>query len=101
MERLVQTVEWDYTEFLLTMHCFWCHIERGSLTLKEHEAARWLTKEQLNSVDWLPADLQVINFLSTQKGGDKLSPPFLCRPQEESLEKEELNSIENKTEDQE
>ena len=43
------------------MHCFWCHIESGSLTLKEHEAARWLTKEQLDSVDGLPADLEVIN----------------------------------------
>ena len=43
------------------MHCFWCNIESGSLTLKEHEAARWLTKEQLDSVDWLPADLEVID----------------------------------------
>ena len=64
VERLVQTVEWDYPKFHLTMHCFWCHLESGSLTLKEHEAARWLTIEQLDSVDWLPADLQVINILS-------------------------------------
>ena len=60
IERLVQTVDWDYPAFHLTMHCFWCHIESGSLTLKEHEAARWLTKEQLGSVNWLPADWQVI-----------------------------------------
>ena len=64
VERLVQTVEWDYPKFHLTMHCFWCHLESGSLTLKEHEAARWLTIDQLDSVDWLPADLQVINILS-------------------------------------
>ena len=64
VERLVQTVEWDYPKFHLSMHCFWCHLESGSLTLKEHEAARWLTIEQLDSVDWLPADLQVINILS-------------------------------------
>ena len=63
IERLVQTVEWDYPSFHLTMHCFWCHIESGSLTLKEHEAARWLTKEQLGSVNWLPADWQVISVL--------------------------------------
>ena len=63
IERLVQTVEWDYPAFHLTMHCFWCHIESGSLTLKEHEAARWLTKEQLGSVNWLPADWQVISEL--------------------------------------
>ena len=65
VERLVQTVEYDYPQFHLTMHCFWCHVESGSLTLKEHEAARWLSKEQLDSVDWLPADMQVINILST------------------------------------
>ena len=48
VERLVQTVEWDYPAFHLTMHCFWCHIESGSLKLKEHEAAKWLTKDQLD-----------------------------------------------------
>ena len=60
IERLVKTVEWDYPAFHLTMHCFWCHVESGSLTLKEHEAARCLTREQLGSVGWLPADWQVI-----------------------------------------
>ena len=63
IERLVQTVEWAYPSFHLKMHCFWCHIESGSLTLKEHEAARWLTKEQFGSVNWLPADWQVISEL--------------------------------------
>lgn len=62
-ERLVQTVEWDYPTFHLTMHCFLCHIESGNLTLKEHEAARWLSKEQLDSVDWLPADQIVVETL--------------------------------------
>ena len=63
VERLVTTVEWDYPKFHLTMHCFSCHIESGSLTLKEHEAARWLTKEQLCTVDWLPADKVVVDNL--------------------------------------
>ena len=63
VERLVQTVDYDYPKFHLKMHCFWCHIESGSLILKEHEAARWLSKEQLNSVDWLPADKVVVEKL--------------------------------------
>lgn len=65
VERLVTTVEYDYSAFHLTMHCFWCHIESGSLTLKEHEAARWLSKSQLDSVDWLPADQVVVEKMST------------------------------------
>jgi len=63
VERLIQTVDYDYPKFHLTMHCFWCHIESGSLTLKEHEAAKWLSIENLNTVDWLPADRIVVNKL--------------------------------------
>jgi 8-oxo-dGTP diphosphatase len=60
VEHLVQTVEYDYPKFHLKMHCFWCHIESGQLVLKEHEAARWLKPEDLDSVDWLPADKVVV-----------------------------------------
>lgn len=63
VERPVQTVEYDYPNFHIIMHCFWCSIESGSLTLKEHEAAKWLKKEQLDSVDWLPADKLVVEEL--------------------------------------
>ena len=63
VEQLVQTVEWDYPKFHLTMHCFWCHVESGRLTLKEHEAARWLNKDDLDSVNWLPADKVVVERL--------------------------------------
>lgn len=63
IERLVTTVEYDYPKFHLTMHCFWCRVEDGSLTLKEHEAARWLGKNELDSVQWLPADLDVVEKL--------------------------------------
>ena len=66
IERFVRTIEWDYPQFHLTMHCFWCHVESGALTLKEHEAARWLSTNQLDSVNWLPADLQLIKHLSMQ-----------------------------------
>ena len=64
IERFVRTIEWDYPQFHLTMHCFWCRVESGALTLKEHEAARWLSTNQLDSVNWLPADLQLIKHLS-------------------------------------
>lgn len=60
IERLLQKVEYDYPNFHLTMHCFLCHIESGSLTLKEHEAAKWLAKDELDSVKWLPADINLI-----------------------------------------
>lgn len=66
IERFVRTIEWDYPQFHLTMHCFWCRVESGALTLKEHEAARWLSTNQLDSVNWLPADLQLIKHLSMQ-----------------------------------
>jgi len=61
VERFVATVEWDYPAFHLTMHCYLCHVESGHLELKEHEAAKWLNKEELESVNWLPADRMVIN----------------------------------------
>lgn len=63
VEKLFQTIEYDYPQFHLTMHCFLCNIERGKLTLKEHEAAKWLNKCELYSVDWLPADKLVVEEL--------------------------------------
>ncbi len=63
VERFVETVEWDYPKFHLTMHCYLCHVESGHLKLKEHEAARWLTKEELESVNWLPADWELVRNL--------------------------------------
>lgn len=66
VERLFKTVEWDYPNFHLKMHCFLCHVEQGNLTLKEHEAARWLGKDELKSVRWLPADIQIITALTNQ-----------------------------------
>ena len=58
--ELIDTIEYDYPEFHLSMDCFWCEIVSGDLVLKEHEAARWLTKEQLDDVDWLPAVVTLI-----------------------------------------
>lgn len=54
--ELLDTVEYDYPNFHLSMDCFICKIKSGDLVLKEHEAAKWLTKEILRSVEWLPAD---------------------------------------------
>lgn len=61
--ELFDTVEYDYPDFHLTMHCFFCTVISGDLVLKEHEAAKWLTKETLDSVDWLPADIDLIKKL--------------------------------------
>ena len=60
---LIDTIEYDYPEFHLSMDCFWVEIVSGDLVLKEHEAARWLTKEELDSVEWLPADIVLIDAI--------------------------------------
>ena len=56
VEELLDTVEYDYPKFHLSMDCFICTVKSGDLVLKEHEAAKWLTEETLESVEWLPAD---------------------------------------------
>ena len=58
--ELIETVEYDYPKFHLKMHCFFCSVKQGNLVLKEHEASKWLTLETLGSVEWLPADLSLI-----------------------------------------
>lgn len=60
---LIDTIEYDYPDFHLSMDCFWCEIVRGNLVLKEHENAKWLTKEQLQDVEWLPADIKLIESI--------------------------------------
>ena len=57
---LIDTIEWDYPSFHLSMKCYACSIVSGGLHLREHEAARWLSREQLAEVDWLPADVTII-----------------------------------------
>ena len=57
---LIDTIEYDYPAFHLSMDCFWCEIVEGSLELKEHEAAKWLDRESLYTVDWLPADVGLV-----------------------------------------
>lgn len=58
--ELIDTIEYDYPTFHLSMDCFWCEIIKGDLVLKEHEAAKWLTKENMDSVEWLPADITIV-----------------------------------------
>lgn len=58
--ELIDTVEYTYPTFHLSMDCFWCRLIEGKLVLKEHEAAKWLDKDQLDSVEWLPADITLI-----------------------------------------
>ena len=63
VEKLLTIVEYDYSTFHLSMQCFLCKVERGNLTLLEHEAARWLFYDELDDVDWLPADRVVVGEL--------------------------------------
>lgn len=59
--ELIDTIEYDYPSFHLSMDCFWAEIVSGDLVLTEHEAAKWLTKDELDSVEWLPADITLID----------------------------------------
>ena len=59
--ELIDTIEYDYPTFHLSMDCFWAEIVSGDLVLIEHKAAKWLTKDELDSVDWLPADITLID----------------------------------------
>jgi len=58
--ELIDTIEYDYPKFHLSMDCFWCKLKKGDLILKEHEAARWLDKDTIDSVNWLPADITIL-----------------------------------------
>lgn len=60
VHELIDTIEYDYPDFYLIMDCFWCEILNGKLVLREAEAAKWLKKSELDSVQWLPADLTLI-----------------------------------------
>lgn len=64
VRSLIKAVEYDYPNFHLSMLCYQARIISGSLILKEHENAKWLEKAELNSVNWLPADLEILNLVS-------------------------------------
>ena len=68
--ELIDTIEYDYPTFHLSMDCFWAEIVSGDLVLKEHEAAKWLTKDKLDSVDWLPADMSLIEEIRNELEGE-------------------------------
>ena len=61
--ELIHTIEYDYPSFHLSMDCFWAEVEKGELVLKEAEAAKWLTKESIDSVNWLPADRELVEII--------------------------------------
>ncbi|RDU24174.1 (deoxy)nucleoside triphosphate pyrophosphohydrolase [Anaerosacchariphilus polymeriproducens] len=60
---LIDTIEYDYPTFHLSMDCFWAEIVSGELVLNEHDDAKWLIKDELNSVEWLPADISIIHSI--------------------------------------
>ena len=64
VDEFLSTVEFDYPKFHLTMHCYLCSLLTEALHLNEHEAACWLSKDELDSVKWLPADLEVVEVIS-------------------------------------
>ena len=66
VDQFLCTVDYDYPNFHLTMHCYLCSLLTEALHLNEHEAAKWLTKEDLDSVKWLPADLEVVEAISKE-----------------------------------
>ncbi len=63
---LLDTIEYDYPSFHLSMQCFWCELVHDNIVLKEHEAARWLTKTTLFDVEWLPADIALVKKIEEQ-----------------------------------
>lgn len=63
VRELVETIQYQYPTFFLTMHCYWCEVLEGNLELLEHQDARWLTKEELDQVEWLPADVALVKKL--------------------------------------
>ncbi|MBR3305391.1 MAG: (deoxy)nucleoside triphosphate pyrophosphohydrolase [Christensenellaceae bacterium] len=68
VEQFIRTIEYDYPKFHLKMHCFLCSIVSGDLVLIEHEAARWLTKDTIDDVDWLPADTLILDDIKDLMG---------------------------------
>lgn len=63
---LIDTIEYDYPTFHLSMDCFWAEAVSGSFKLKEHQAAKWLTKKELDSVEWLPADIILLDAIKNE-----------------------------------
>ena len=61
--ELIDTIEFDYPTFHLSMDCCWCEVVKGDLVLKEHEAAKWLNKNTIDEVEWLPADVTLIDVI--------------------------------------
>lgn len=66
INALMQTVEYNYPEFHLILHCFLCEVVQGNLVLLEHQDAKWLTVSELDTIDWLPADLPIIKRLKEE-----------------------------------
>ena len=67
VDKFLCTVEYDYPQFHLTMHCYLCSLVTEALHLNEHEAAKWLAKDELDSVKWLPADVKVVKTIKQEQ----------------------------------
>ena len=83
--NLVGTIEYDYPAFHLSMDCFWCEVVSGDLVLKEAEAARWLTKDDIDSVPWLPADQTILDVIRSSM--QPVKPLHTCEYDKEPLQR--------------
>lgn len=72
IDEFVQTIEYDYPSFHLTIHCYLCSVISGELTLLEHEAAKWLSVDEIETVEWLPADEELLGTLKQILSESKL-----------------------------
>ena len=75
IDRYLTTIDWDYPQFHLTMHCYLCSLSGEALHLNEHEAARWLGRDELDAVRWLPADWQILPLLADALRPDSSDGP--------------------------
>ena len=66
IDKLLKVVEWDYPDFHLTLHCYWCELISDAIHLKEHESYRWLNHYELNTVKWLPADISLLKDIAQE-----------------------------------
>lgn len=66
VQEFIKTVEYDYETFHLSMDCFWCEVKNWNVNLKEHMAAKWLEKDNIDSVNWLPADIELVEEIKKE-----------------------------------
>ena len=96
VDKFLYTVDYDYPKFHLTMHCYMCSLLREALHLNEHEAARWLNKDEIHSVNWLPADEILLPMIVNELDSVDVTPLDAKDNGELTLLMPSINEPENK-----